>query len=190
MKKSITYFEKAGPRNTEETIKLARERAAELEIRDIVVASSHGRTALKVTEIFDHPNINIVAVTICESFHDKGWTMSKKERAKLQAKGIKVLTGIHALGDDVSSAFTEKFGGVSINEVVRQTLYRFCQGMKVCVEIVLMAADAGLIPTDREVIAIAGTDEGADTAIVVKPPYPRTFLDLKIKEIIAKPREG
>jgi len=104
--------------------------------------------------------------------------------------GIKVFTGIHALGDNVDSAFTERFGGISISEVVRRTLYTFCQGMKVCVEIVLMAADAGLIPTDREVIAIAGTGEGADTAIVVKPSYPRKFLDFKIKEIIAKPREG
>ena len=60
--------------------------------------------------------------------------------------------------------------------------------MKVCVEIVLMAADSGLIPVNREVIANAGTDEGADTAIVVRPSYPRKFLELKIKEIIAKPR--
>ncbi|MEM2970188.1 MAG: hypothetical protein QXR63_04550 [Candidatus Bathyarchaeia archaeon] len=60
--------------------------------------------------------------------------------------------------------------------------------MKVAVEIVLMAADAGLIPVDKEVIAIAGTGTGADTAIVVQPAYSRKFLDLKIKEIIAKPR--
>jgi hypothetical protein len=188
MKKSITYFESPGPTNTEETIKLSRQRAKELGTRDIVVASSHGGTASKVAEVFDDPDANIVAVTICESFHDKGWTMSKEERAGLESKGIKVLTGIHALGDDVSSAFTERVSGVSISEAVRQTLYRFCQGMKVCVEIVLMAADAGLIPVDREVITIAGTDEGADTAIIVKPSYPRKFLDLKIKEIIAKPR--
>jgi hypothetical protein len=188
MKKSITYFESPGPRNTEETIKLSRQRAKELAIGDLVVASSHGGTASKAAEIFDDPDVNIVAVTICESFRDKGWTMTKEERASLESKGVKVLTGIHALGDDVSSAFIERFGGVSINEAVRQTLYRFCQGMKVCVEIVLMAADAGLIPMDKEVIAIAGTDEGADTAIVVKPSYPRKFLDLKIREIIAKPR--
>jgi len=190
MKKNIAYFEEAGPKNTEETIKLAQERAKELGIRDIVVASSHGRTALKAAEVFRDLDVNIVAVSICESFRDRGWTMSREERARLQTEGIKVLTGIHALGDDVGSAFTEKFGGTTINEAVRQTLYRFCQGMKVCVEIVLMAADAGLIPTDREVIAIAGTDGGADTAIVVEPSYPRKFLDLKIKEIIAKPREG
>jgi len=190
MKKSITYFEESGVGNTDETIKLAYERALELNIRDIVVASTHGNTALKVAETFSAQRFNIVAVTICEGYKSEGWAMSKEERAKLQAKGIKVLTSIHALGADVSSAFTEKFGGKSFNEVVAETLYRFCQGMKVCVEIVLMAADAGLISVDGEVIAIAGTDEGADTAIVVKPAYPRTFLNLKIMEVIAKPREA
>ncbi|MCW4021456.1 MAG: hypothetical protein NWF14_09575, partial [Candidatus Bathyarchaeota archaeon] len=153
VEKNITYFERAGSANTEETVKIARERAAELGIRDIVVASSHGETALKVAETFKDLDVNVVAVTICESFRDQGWTMTEKERENIQAKGVKVLTGVHALGDDVGFAFTDKFGGATVNRAVRQTLYRFCQGMKVCVEIVLMAADAGLIPVDREVIA-------------------------------------
>jgi len=189
VKKTIVYFEKAGPENTSETLKLAKERADELGIKDIVIASSHGGTALKATEFFDPKENNVVAVTICESFKDLGWTMKPEEREKLESKGIRVLTCIHALGDNVGSAFTEKHGGITPERVVRETLYRFCQGMKVAVEIVLMAADAGLIPVDREVIAIAGTDEGADTAIVVQPTYPRKFHELKIKEIIAKLRE-
>jgi len=88
----------------------------------------------------------------------------------------------------VNSAFSEKYGGKSFSEIVAQTLYRFCQGMKVCVEIVLMAADAGLIPMNKEVLSIAGTGEGADTALIVKPTYARRFTDLQIKEIITKPR--
>jgi hypothetical protein len=188
--KTIAYFKGTGPENTDETLKLAHERAVELGIRDVVVASSHGRTALKAAKIFDAEKTNIVAVTICEGHRDEGWTMTPDERKKLQDKGVKVHTGIHALGDDVGSAFSEKRGGTTIGEAIHETLYRFCQGMKVAVEIVLMAADAGLIPVDREVIAIAGTSEGADTAIVVQPAYPRKFLDLKIKEIVAKPREG
>ncbi|MFQ6095240.1 MAG: pyruvate kinase alpha/beta domain-containing protein, partial [Candidatus Bathyarchaeia archaeon] len=64
MKKGITYFEKPGLENTEETLKLAYERALELNIKDIVVASTHGGTALKAAEIFNDPKFNIVAVTI------------------------------------------------------------------------------------------------------------------------------
>lgn len=188
MEKNIVYFEGAGAENTKETIKLAKERADELGIRDIVVASTHGSTGLRAAEAFKDTNTNIVVVTISEAFEKEGWVMNMEERQKLLDKGLKVFTGTHALGDDVNSAFTEKYGSKAFNEVVAQTLYRFCQGMKVCVEIVLMAADAGLIPMDREVIAIAGTDKGADTAIVAKPAYSRKFLNLKVKEIIAKPR--
>jgi hypothetical protein len=184
------YFEKTGAINTEQILRLTYERAVELDITDIVVATTHGGTALKTVEIFDNPRFNIVAVTISEGYEDEGWTMTKAERTRLINKGIKVFTGTHALSGDVNTAFTKKFGSKSINEVVAQTLYRFCQGMKVCVEIVLTAADAGLISVEKEVIAIAGTDAGADTAIVVKPAYPRKFLDLKIQEIIAKPRAG
>lgn len=190
MKKSITYFEKKGSNNTHETLRLAYERAMELNICNIVISSTHGDTALEAAKIFQNQKFNIIAVTISEGYQDKGWTMTKNERTTLLQKGITVFTGTHALSGDVNTAFTQKFGGKSINEIIAQTLYRFSQGMKVCVEIVLMVADAGLIPIEKEIISIAGTGDGADTAIVVKPSYPRKFLDLKIVEIIAKPREG
>lgn len=48
--------------------------------------------------------------------------------------------------------------------------------------------DAGLLDLSREVISIAGSGEGADTAIVLKPAYSRKFMDLEIREILAKPR--
>ena len=59
--------------------------------------------------------------------------------------------------------------------------------MKVAVEITIMAAEAGLISTNRDVIAVAGSGEGADTAVVLKPAYAREFKKLKIRETIAKP---
>ena len=190
MKKNIIYFDKTGPGGTDETLRLSKERADELGIRDIIIASNHGGTGLKAAKVFDTSKYNVVVVTICEGFRSEGWAMTSQERKQLKDKGIKVFTGIHALGDDVSSTFTEKFGGKSFNEIVAQTLYRFSQGMKVCVEIILMATDAGLVPANKEVIAIAGTGGGADTAIVAESTYPRTFLEMKILEIISKPREG
>jgi len=60
--------------------------------------------------------------------------------------------------------------------------------MKIAVEFVLMAADADLIRMDGEVMAIAGTGDGADTCIVVKPTFPRNFYELEIREILAKHR--
>lgn len=187
MDKRIRRFLKPGPQNTEATLEAARERAEELGIKDIVVGSTYGDTAFKVLEAFKGMNVNIVVVTISAAFREEGWVMSPEVRKKLEEMGAKVLTCTHALGDGVEDAFAERYGGVSLKRVVADTLRRFSQGMKVAVEVTLMAVDAGLISVDRDVIAIAGTDRGADTAIVVRPNYTRKFLDFKIKEIIAKP---
>jgi len=189
LEKRIIYFERKSKTSTKRTLEAARKRAEELKIQDVVIATTHGGTALNAVEVFNSTKVNLIAVTICEAFKKEGWVMSAMERKKLEENGIKVLTSTHSLGDNVATAFNKKFGGISIEEVVRETLYRFSQGMKVCVEIVLMATDAGLIPTDREVIAIGGTSSGADTAIVVKPSYSMKFREFEIREIITKPRE-
>jgi hypothetical protein len=61
------------------------------------------------------------------------------------------------------------------------------QGMKVAIEVSVMAADAGLVRTDEDIIAVAGTAVGADYAIVLKPVVSDNFFDLKVREILCKP---
>jgi hypothetical protein len=188
MELKMLIFEKAGKHNTDATLHVARDRALALGIRQVVVASSHGTTAKKAHALLAPDGIKVLAVSICHSWESEGWVMSVEEKAELEEMGVVVHTGIHALGDGVGSAFSEKYGGRAPEEIVRDTLYRFSQGMKVAVECLLMAADAGLLEMDQEVIAIGGTDSGADTAIVCKPAYPRTFHKLEIREVLAKPR--
>jgi len=184
--KVIRYFKNKGPENTDSTLELAKKRALELGIKDIVVASSHGNTARRALKVFR--GFNLVVVTISMGFKEEGWTMEQSERDALATMGAKVLTCTHALGDDVDSSFSGQSGARSYKEVVAETLRRFSQGTKVAVEISMMATDAGLIEEGKEVIAIAGTGEGADTALVLKSVCPRRFLELEIREIIAKPR--
>ncbi len=181
-------FDRGGGHNTDATLEIAKRRAAELKIKQAVVASSHGGTAKKAHAAFSPAGIQVIAVSICHGLESEGWVMTPAEKAELTKLGIAVHTGLHALGDGVGAAFTEKHGGRVPEEIVRDTLYRFSQGMKVAVECQLMAADAGLLDMSREVLAIAGTGNGADTAIVVKPAFPRTFHSLEIREILAKPR--
>jgi hypothetical protein len=178
------YFQTPGQANTGPTLAAARQRAQELGIRQVVVASTHGYTALEAKKAFAGLDVDIIAVSICAGFDEEGWTMTAAERAQIEAQGIAVLTSLHALGDDVSEAL----GRTAPNVVVRETLYRFCQGIKVAVEIAIMAADAGLLDTSAEIISVAGTGEGADTAIVLTPACARRFRDLQIHEILAKPR--
>ena len=186
MEGRVLYFERAGKRNTEATLQISRQRAEELGIKQVVVASTHGYTAKCAREAFEGLDVDVIAVSICAGFEENGWTMTAEERAELEGMQIKVLTCIHALGDDVNEAL----GATTPNRVVRETLYRFCQGMKVAVECALMAADAGLVDPSQEIVSIAGTGEGADTALVIKPAYTRKFADLEIREILAKPRRA
>jgi hypothetical protein len=188
LEQKILYFEKPGKQNQEKLLKYANKRAKELEIKDVVVATNHGGTAIAVKQVFDDPELNLIAVSIAEGFKMKNWCLTLEERDRLEIEGIKVLTASHSLGGSVGSAFAMKYGGKPIEEIVKEAFYRFGQGMKVCIEIVLMAADSGLIPMDKEIMAIAGSSSGADTCIIVKPAYPRTFFDLEIREILAKPR--
>jgi len=102
------------------------------------------------------------------------------------AKGAKILTTTHAFAG-LGRAVKNKFGTVQAEEIVADTLRIFGQGMKVACEIAVMAVDAGYVRTDEDVISIAGSGRGADTAIVVRPVNVHNFFDMKVKEIICKP---
>ena len=52
---------------------------------------------------------------------------------------------------------------------------------------VLMATDAGLVNYGENVLAVAGSDNGADTALIIKAANAQSFFDLRIQEIICKP---
>ncbi len=67
------------------------------------------------------------------------------------------------------------------------TLRLFGQGVKVTVEITVMAADAGMLPMSDDIMAIGGTGKGADTACVIAPAHSNHIFEMHIKEIVCKP---
>ncbi|MFQ6076558.1 MAG: hypothetical protein ACE5Z5_10560, partial [Candidatus Bathyarchaeia archaeon] len=143
-------------------------------------------TGVKASEFLR--GFNVVVVTHFTGFREPGeQQMSPENRRTIERNGAVVLTCGHPFMG-VGRAIRGKFDTVSSNEIVAQTLRLFSQGTKVAVEITLMAADAGLISSDKEVIAIAGTGKGADTALVLWPANSSRLFDLKVREIIALPR--
>ncbi|MBU7047490.1 MAG: hypothetical protein HXS54_13735, partial [Theionarchaea archaeon] len=80
-----------------------------------------------------------------------------------------------------------RYGGSTFSDIVADTLRMFSQGVKVCVEITVMALDSGLIPPGEKVVAIGGTGRGADTALVILPAHSQNFFETRILEIICKP---
>ena len=87
----------------------------------------------------------------------------------------------------VGRGIRKKLSTYQVDEIIAYTLRLFGNGTKVGVELALMAADAGLIRTDQDVITVAGTAKGADTALVLRPANSSDFLSLFVKEIICKP---
>lgn len=184
-KKSILYFSRPGDVNTDEVLKQAKERADELAITHIVVASTRGRTGLKALQVFE--GCNVVVVTHATGLREPGkQDLPEATGSEIRARGGRILTATHAFSG-VDRAIEKKFGTSYPARIIAQTLKLFGEGMKVCIEIAAMASDAGMIPADRDVIVIAGTDKGADTAVVIKPANSHNLFDMVIKEIIAKP---
>ena len=112
--------------------------------------------------------------------------LQKEYQQVICSKGGKIFAGTHALSS-AERAVRKDFGTIQPLELIANVLRRLGDGTKVCVEITLMATDAGLIPVDEDIVAIGGTGRGADTALRVHPANSAKFFDLKIKEVIAKP---
>jgi hypothetical protein len=183
---SIVYFDSPGAEHTGETFKLAKARAEELGIETIVVASTTGETGVKAAGEFK--NYKVVVVTHAAGFKVPGvQELTSENKQKIEKLGAEVFTGTHAFGG-IAHAVRRTFNTHVLGDFMANTLRVFGQGMKVAIEISLMAADAGLVSPDEEVIAIAGTARGADTAIVVRPAHAHDAFSLRVKEIICKPR--
>ena len=178
-------FPRTGPSNTARTLDLSRARADALGIPKILVATTTGATGLRATRVL--AGLDVIVVTHSTGFRSPDvQDLSAENRDAIEAAGAEILTCQHALGG-VGRAVRKKLGTYQLDEIIAFTLRTFCQGIKVCAEMALMAADAGLVRTAEPLIAIAGTGKGADTAVVLKPTNAQTFFDLQFLEIICMP---
>ena len=180
----MKVWEKPGPENSERTVEAASERARELGIEEVVVASASGKTAVLAMKAFK--GCKVVVVT-----HHCGFAQPWKNEMKgsvmekLEEAGATVVTGAHVLSG-IERSLNSKFQGIYPTQIVAETLRLFGQGVKVCVESSVMAADAGAL-TGGPIVAIGGTGSGADTAVILTPAHANKFLELRVHEIICKP---
>jgi len=182
----VVYFNKPGPSNTAVVLECVRRRLEKLNVQAVLVASVSGQTAIKAREMLK-PDTKIIAVSHVAGFAEPNrQEMPPEVRQQLISKGVPVLTAQHALGG-VGRGIRKKLNTYQVDEIIAYTLRLFGQGTKVGVELALMAADAGLVTTDQDVITVAGTSKGADTALVLRPANSGDFLTLVVKEIICKP---
>jgi hypothetical protein len=188
MERTVLYFEKAGSVNTGACLDVAKRAIENHRYMHIVIASTTGETGLLFSAALSALSMNVVVVTHSSGYKEQNsLEMPDEMRKKIESNGAKVFTGT-MLTHSIETAFAKQFSGQYPTLIVANTLRRFGEGAKVCCEIVMMAADAGLIPEGDEVLAVAGTARGADTVIVLKSAASKRFLDLRVLEVLAKPR--
>jgi hypothetical protein len=185
-KVETTYFKEPGKVNSREALIIAKKRADELGLKDVIVASYTGETGALAAEIFKGYNLIVVAgmVGYLEPNQDR---MKAEYKKTIEDSGGKIIRACHSFGA-LGRAVNKKFNAIQIDEIIAHVLRLFGAGVKVACECACMAADAGLIRTNQEVVSLGGNGGGADTAVILLPSNTHRFFDMRIREIICKPR--
>jgi len=189
----LKVFQRPGPVNTDETISILVD--APVDLRYLVVASVSGDSAVRAAERIK--NRKVVCVTTpqgmfwevnamnADLFNEipelrarrEEWVKKKLDRVplgvteenkrKLTALGVEIVRGtIPLFGPSFSMRLHLR--KTTDMDVVAKTLELISTGTLVCMESVMMATDAGVIPEDELVYVTAGTEMGLDTAWIVK----------------------
>ena len=187
--KTITYLDRPGRAECSRCLAAAALRAADLEVSHAVVATASGRTALELARALKRAGskARVIGVGYSAEFAAKWGRLEPRYAREAEKLGASFISGTHAMGG-LNGALQEKFGGWSPNKIIASTYYTLGQGFKVAVETALMAADQGALPLKKEVLALGGTAEGADTALILTPVCSSAFFKLRIHEIVCLPR--
>ncbi len=187
MIKEVEYFEKPGKSNTDSCVKIVKRAIKEERYDHVILASTSGATAKKFHDALLESGVNLVVVTHSQGFKNPNENeFDPGLRKELEKGGTKILTTT-ILTHSLETALGAKFQGVLPTHIIAHSLRRFGQGAKVCCEIVMEAADCGMIPEMENVISIAGTGHGSDTICIIKSATSKRFLDLKVSQFLAKP---
>ena len=188
----IVYFEDTdkAEENTQAVVEVVGRYLKSSPGKHVVAASNTGYVGAQFAPLAKaNPQVSFAAVKmapavdrIYDVVFDDGY------RKAIDEAGIELVCGTHVLTGGADRALRAKFdGGFPPTAIIAETLYLFSQGMKVCVEIIAMACDAGVLPEGVEVISCAGTGHGSDTVIVATSAASANLFDMVIHRILAMP---
>jgi len=189
------YFENPGPENTNDVVEAVKQRVDQTNIKHVIIASDSGDTAVKFAEALAG-KARVFCVCQGPSLREWGFSWpSMKAENETRLKELDAVILNNAPFIFHNSMYTSaKFDEIYPEKIVRETLYFFGQGLKVAVEVVLMATMCGLLNPSEEVIGVGGSSRGSDTALIMRSTYPTAVFSkdpkkrLEIKEIICMPR--
>ncbi|MEE8400484.1 MAG: hypothetical protein V3S89_15840 [Desulfobacterales bacterium] len=179
MEEKIVYFEKPGIENTEQVLSLVKERAQARGITKVVLASTRGGTAKAAADAFEGTGIELVIVPWSHGVGG-GNPFPPELGAELETRGHRVHFGTMLF-------HTDELYGTKTPTIMANLLRIFGQGLKVVVEITMMACDGGCVAGKEKIIAVAGTGSGADFAVVMTAAPSLQWTKLRVHEILCKP---
>jgi len=186
------YFNVHGEVNTRKTVELAYERATLLDLDKVVVASETGLSAIEVLQVFK--DMEVIVVSSAAGTSVEGTTIGdlrigipdEDMHRQLLDGGAKVIRGTDPFWN--LSAHSQLVDTGKLGMMFLKTL---SSGLHVCMTAVLEATDAGYLAAGEEVVALAGSWVGLDTAIVAKAANSiRFFEGFEVLELICKPRRA
>ena len=187
----MVLFENKGFENAPRVAQLVCDYIKKSGIKYVVMASKTGYTTDIFLECFKRENVDAKIVSVTHCYGDLGpgmCEMTAEKRKELTDKGVTVITATHALSG-AERGIAKRYGGAFTPAILMaDTLKMLGQGMKVGVEISLMAMDNGAIPYGEEIIAVGGCSHGADYAITLIPGHSNNLFETKVIDIICKPR--
>jgi uncharacterized protein len=188
----IVYFEDAGAwqDNTQVVVETVAAYAKAHGVKHIVAASCTGYVGAQFAPVRQaHPDLTVAAVKMAPAIDRMYDVKVNADYVRtMEQAGVAFFGGTHVLTGGADRALRAKFeGGFPPTAIIAETLYLFSQGMKVAVEIIAMACDAGALPEGVEVIACGGTGQGADTVIVATSAASANLFEMKIHRILAMP---
>jgi len=212
----MRVFERPGPINTDDVVNVVQ--AASSNYHYLVAASITGDSVLKLSESIKDKEIICVTCpqgmfweiekmsegpfasipeleSIKTEWVNRGLTrvpmgISDENRSRMDKLGIKVVQGTIPLFGPTFSMRLHLHKTTDL-DVMAKTLELISTGTLVCLEIVLMAVDANVIPEGEQVIALAGTERGFDTAWVIRGSASHNLFHpgkgARLVELLAKP---
>jgi hypothetical protein len=179
MEDKIVYFAAPGQENTAAVFDVVDRALSEVGIHKVVLASTRGDTARQAMDRYRGQDVCLIIVP-----HQYGFGPGQRfpqelvERARQEGHQVHFGTMLF---------HQEKLFGEGPAQWVASFLRAFCQGVKVCVEILLMAGNAGLVTEGEQVVVVAGTGHGADTALVMTGATSTNLKAMHVSRILCKP---
>ena len=193
-KRQVYYFDEPGEGNTDLVVKAVSRRLEAGGVSEVIVASTSGETAVRFARALKG---KARLLCVSEAPYRREWgekwpCLKAKFKKELKELGVDIIDEVPYVFHD-SVLENARWSAIFPERLVKETLYCFGQGLKVAVEVALLAVSCGKVAPFRDVIAVGGSSKGADTAIVLRATYPACLFDkdpakrLEIREVIAMP---